>query len=56
MRNTNFWKKAAKSLPEPYRSRYAGHFVRAERWESALDGLAGFAASVIRSTRPGRQA
>jgi hypothetical protein len=56
MRKANFWKDAARSLPEPYRSRYAGYFVRAERWEHALDGLATFAASVIRSTRPGRPA
>ena len=38
MHNANFWKKAAVSLPEPYRSRYAGYFARAERWELAIDG------------------
>ena len=37
MRNADFWKKAARSLPEPYRSRYASHFASAERWERALD-------------------
>jgi len=56
MRKSNFWKKAQNSLPEPYRSRYAGYFASAERWENAYDGLAAFAASVIRSTRPVRPA
>ena len=41
MRNglvTPFWKKAAQSLPAPFRERYEGYFERAERWELALDG------------------
>jgi hypothetical protein len=41
MRNdlvTPFWKKAAQSLPTPFRERYEGYFERAERWELALDG------------------
>jgi hypothetical protein len=56
MRNASFWKKAAGSLREPYRTRYAGYFVRAERWENALDEIAELAANVIRSTKPGRPA
>ena len=40
MRNDLFWKKAARSLPEPYRSRYASHFASAERWERAIDECA----------------
>lgn len=36
---TAFWQKAAQSLPAPYRARYLDLFVRAERWELALDGL-----------------
>ncbi len=56
MRRSSFWRKAQGSLPEPYRSRYAGYFARAERWENAYDELAAFAASVIRSTRPARPA
>ena len=56
MRKSNFWKNAQSSLPEPYRSRYAAYFARAERWENAYDELAAFAASVIRSTRPVRPA
>jgi len=34
---TPFWKKAAQSLPAPFRERYQGYFERAERWELALD-------------------
>jgi len=40
MRNelvTPFWKKAAQSLPAPFRERYQGYFERAERWELAFD-------------------
>jgi len=55
MHDANFWKKAARSLPEPYRSRYAGYFARAERWENALDGIAALAASLIHS-KPARPA
>ncbi len=42
MRNrlvTPFWRKAAASLPAPFRARYAGYFERAERWELALDAI-----------------
>ena len=42
MRNrtvTSFWQKAERSLPGHVRSRYAGYFRQAERWELALDGL-----------------
>ena len=42
MRNelvTPFWKRAAQSLPAPFRARYQGHFERAERWELAFDGF-----------------
>ena len=53
MHDANFWKKAARSLPEPYRSRYAGYFARAERWENALDGIAALAAGLIHS-KPAR--
>jgi hypothetical protein len=35
----SFWQKAAQSLPAQVRTRYAGYFVAAERWELALDGL-----------------
>jgi hypothetical protein len=56
MRNPLFWRNAARSLPEPYRSRYAGYFVRAERWENALDDLTALFASAIRSRKPGRPA
>jgi hypothetical protein len=41
MRNglvTPFWKKAAQSLPVPFRERYEGYFERAERWDLAFDG------------------
>jgi len=49
MRNelvTPFWQKAAAALPEPYRSRYAGYFERAERWELAVDALVDLASRV----------
>ena len=36
---TAFWKKAAKSLPARYRTRYAGYFAQAERFEVALDAV-----------------
>jgi hypothetical protein len=42
MRNqavTSFWRKAARSLPAHVRTRYAGYFEQAERWELALDEL-----------------
>jgi hypothetical protein len=35
---TPFWRKAAQSLPTPFRERYAGYFERAERWDLAFDG------------------
>ena len=40
MRNglvTPFWKKAARSLPVPFRERYESYFERAESWELAFD-------------------
>jgi hypothetical protein len=36
---TAFWRKAAQSLPAPYRARYAGHFEDAAKFELALDAL-----------------
>ncbi len=42
MRNrpvTPFWRKAAASLPAPFRARYTAYFERAERWELAIDGV-----------------
>ena len=47
MRNqltTAFWQKAAQSLPAQYRARYLGYFERMERWELALEALAGLLA------------
>jgi hypothetical protein len=38
---TAFWKKAAKSLPAPYRARYADYFLQAERFDRALDSFLG---------------
>lgn len=38
---TAFWKKAAKSLPAPYRARYADYFAQAERFDRALEGFLG---------------
>jgi hypothetical protein len=35
--DSNFWRKAARSLPVPVQARYADYFERAERWELALD-------------------
>jgi hypothetical protein len=40
MRNklvTPFWQKASRSLPAHVRERYAGHLVRAERFDLVID-------------------
>lgn len=39
MRRDAFWRDAMNALPPSHRSRYAGHFERAERFEEVLDAL-----------------
>lgn len=52
-RTTNsFWQKAAQSLPAHVRTRYAGYFAAAERWESRLDSLFGFLSQYHLLRRP----
>jgi hypothetical protein len=39
MPKASFWQNAAKSLPAPVRSRYAGYFESAERFDEVLGAL-----------------
>jgi hypothetical protein len=39
MLKTEFWKRAAASLPPQVRARHVGELARAERFELLLDGV-----------------
>jgi hypothetical protein len=46
---TPFWRAASRSLPPPVRRRYLSQLQAAERWDLALDRLAGTLARAAKS-------